>query len=73
MLLIVAEQPINVRIHDQVWNMFKTILFGFTTIFLAVAVDAVGGTGFGHVPSVGKFYHEVSMAFSTVYRVFHNS
>lgn len=37
------------------WNVFKTVLFGFTTIFLAVAVDAVGGTGFVHVPSAGKF------------------
>ncbi|KAH8551542.1 hypothetical protein BGW37DRAFT_44021 [Umbelopsis sp. PMI_123] len=58
-----AEQPINVRIHDQVWNMFKTILFGFTTIFLAVAVDAVGGTGFGHVPSVAQ---DIVVAFANL-------
>ncbi|KAG2175163.1 hypothetical protein INT44_007651 [Umbelopsis vinacea] len=50
-----TDRPVNARIHEQVWNVFKTVLFGFTTIFLAVAVDAVGGTGFVHVPSVGKF------------------
>ncbi|KAI8578442.1 hypothetical protein K450DRAFT_246816 [Umbelopsis ramanniana AG] len=49
-----ADRPVNARIHEQVWNVFKTVLFGFTTILLAVAVDAVGGTGFVHVPSVAQ-------------------
>jgi hypothetical protein len=64
-----ADRPVNVRIHEQVWNVFKTVLFGFTTIFLAVAVDAVGGTGFVHVPSVGKFGCESTIATYSIPRL----
>ncbi|GAB5593923.1 hypothetical protein Unana1_08823 [Umbelopsis nana] len=49
-----AERPLNVRINDQVWNVLKTVLFGFTTIYMTTAVDAVAGAGLGQVDSAAQ-------------------
>lgn len=48
------ERPINARIYEQVWNIHKTVLFGYTTIFLTTAVDAAGGVGLNQIDSAAQ-------------------
>lgn len=51
---MVEDRPLNARIYEQVWNIHKTVLFGYTTIFLTTAVDAAGGVGLNQIDSAAQ-------------------